>query len=85
MKPMVLKLARTEKGGISVRSWISDPAKLSEGFEGMELYNAKDDPSLTAYFGQLLSEGYDVTVVERESLDARMQRAISEGLAGQAG
>ena len=85
MKPLVLKLARTEKGGISVRSWISDPAKPSEGFDGMELYNATDDASLTAYFGQLRSEGYDVTVVERESVDAGMQRAISEGLDDQAG
>ncbi len=85
MKPMILKLARTEKGGISVKSWICEPAKLSEGFEGMELYSAKDDPSLTLYLAQLRSEGYDVTIVERESLDAEMQRAIAEAPDSEAG
>ena len=69
MKALQIKLARAAEGGISVKSWISDPANPSDGFEGMELFHAKDDPSLVAYLKQLRQEGYEVTVVAKETLE----------------
>ena len=82
MKPMHLKLVPSTGGGFSVKSWISDPANPSAGFEGMELYHAKDEPLLAQYFAQLRQEGYEVVVVEKEALEPGLQKLIAEASSG---
>ena len=85
MKPMHLKLGRSTEGGISVKSWISDPANPTAGFEGMELYHAKDEASLAQYLEQLRQEGYEVVVVEKESLEPALQKVVDGASSGSEG
>ena len=81
MKPMYLKLVRLTEGGISVKSWISDPSDPSAGFEGMELYRSKDESSLAQYLEQLRQEGYEVKVVEEQTLEPALRKIVEEASA----